>query len=83
MKYQLWLFNTIEQLKADTPFKKIDYGNAPDTFGINDVVEDVTYKKIRNSFIRNKVKSKIVVNYLLNLNINENTTHNQRPKRFQ
>lgn len=80
MKYQLWLFDTPEEFKKDTPTDVVNLGFAPNMFtATSGVGITKTYNKVRDSFIRDKVKGKIVVNYLLHITVNENTTNNKRP----
>lgn len=74
MRYQLWLF---EKYGDEKPEAKVDFGTAPLNF------EWFSFDKGKNIYKRfgrpitwKTIKSRIVVNYYLNLNINENTTHN-------
>lgn len=77
MKYQLWLF---EKYGDNKPEAMIDSGNAPlnyQWFSIDKGTNN--YRRFGRPIDWKTIKSRIVVNYYLNLNINENATKNTRP----
>lgn len=76
MKYLICLF---EKYGDEKPEAEITSGTAPLTFGWLLNNKNVFYKRFGRPITWQKIKSRIVVNYYLNLNINEDTTNNKRP----
>ena len=63
------------------PEAEITSGTAPKKFGWLLNNEQAYYSRFGRPITWERIKGKIKVNYYLNINANENTTRNQRPKR--
>lgn len=79
MIYKLLLF---EKYGDTIPEGMIDSGNAPLNYKWFSIDKGTNnYRRFGKPIDWQRIKGRIVVNYYLNINANENTTCNKRPKR--